>query len=152
VPAIQHRPREHPGRAAALALIGALALTSVAFAAGAADDPLAGVGSLRKTTETVTVVSVDPATRHVVVDAGGGKHFTLKAPPEMRNFDQLQPGQKITATYAVETAFALSPPNGQLPPDTETTLAARAAKGELPAAVVVNHIVVTGAIVGIDLA
>jgi hypothetical protein len=151
--------RQHPRRrlgAAAIALTAAVALAGALAAAstvaGAADDPLGRVGSVRKATVTVTVVSVDAATRRVVVDAGGGQHFTLKAPPEMRNFDQLQAGQKITATYAVETAFALSPPNGELPPDTETTLAARAAKGELPAAVVANHIVVTGAIVGIDLA
>ena len=156
MPAIRRRLRRPIGRATALALAGALslggalALVAASSAIAASDDPLAGVGSLRKATVTVTIVSVDPATRHVVV-ANGGEHFTLKAPPEMRNFEQLQAGQKITATYAVQTEFALSPPGGQLPPDTETTLAARAAKGELPAAVVTNHIVVTGAIVGIDL-
>jgi hypothetical protein len=153
MPATQASPRRRLEGAAALALsillAGAPALVVASHAVAASEDPLAGVGSLRKVTVTATVVSVDPATRHVVVDHAG-QHFTLKAPPEMRNFDQLQPGQKITATYAVQTAFALSPPNGQLPPDTETTIAARAAKGELPAAVVTNHIVVTGAILGID--
>ena len=153
MPATQASPRRRPGRAAILALsiilAGAPALIVATSTVAASKDPLAGVGSLHKVTVTATVVSVDPATRHVVVDHGG-QHFTLKAPPEMRNFDQLQPGQKITATYAVQIAYALSPPNGELPPDTETTIAARAAKGELPAAVVTNHIVVTGAIVGID--
>lgn len=159
MPATRQRPRRRPGRAAALAsswaltfvLAGAPALTAASPAVAASPDPLAGVGSLHRATVRVTIVSVDPATRHVVVDDGSGQHFTLKAPAEMRNFDQLQPGQKITATYAVQTAFALSPPNGELPPDTETTLTARAAKGELPAALVTNHIVVTGAVIGIDL-
>lgn len=152
MPATHHSLRRHARRAAALVMTGALALAAASAAAAASDDPLAGVGSLRKETVTVTVVSVDPATRHVVVATESGEHVTLKAPPEMRNFDQLQAGHKITATYAVETAFALSPPNSPLPPDTETTIATRAAKGELPAAVVANHIVVTGAILGIDQA
>jgi hypothetical protein len=46
----------------------------------------------------------------------------------------------------------LSAPNTPLPPDAETTIAARAAKGELPAGVVANHVVVTGAVVGVDKA
>jgi hypothetical protein len=156
MPAIRPRSRPHIGRATALALAGALALgvaasATASLAATAPSDPLAGVGSLSKVTVTATIVSIDPATRHVVVKSRG-QHFTLKAPAEMRNFDQLKPGQTISATYAVQTAFALSPPNGQLPPDTETTMQARAAKGELPAAVVANHIVVTAAILGIDQA
>jgi hypothetical protein len=153
MPAIPQRRRLARAAAVATSLVlaAAPALFTAAPALAASADPLAGVGMLHKVTVTATVVSVDPATRHVVVDHGG-QRFTLKAPPGMRNFDQLQPGQKITATYAVQTAFALSPPNGQLPPDTETTIAARAAKGEVPAAVVTNHVVVTGAILGIDAA
>lgn len=147
------RQRQGRARAAAIALTFSLTFVGGALAATAgSDDPLAGVGSLRKATVTVTIASVDPATRHVVVTNANGERLTLKAPPQMRNFDQLQVGQKITATYAVQTEFALSPPNGQLPPDTETTLAARSAKGELPGLVAANHIVVTGAIVGIDQA
>jgi hypothetical protein len=149
--------RHHPGprlpRAAAIALTCALALAAASSAAFAApSDPLAGVGSLRKITVTATVTSIDPVTRHVVVTNSAGEHFTLKAPEGMHNFDKLQVGQKITATYAMETAFALSTAGGKLPPDTETTIAAHAAKGELPAVAVRNHIVVTGAILGIDLA
>jgi hypothetical protein len=136
---------------AALALATASTNTSAQTAA-AAENPLAGVGSVKKTTATVTVKSIDPATRHVVVTTAAGENFTLKAPQAMQNFDRLKVGDKITATYALETEFALSAPNGKLPPNTETTIAARAAKGEVPAAVVANHIVVTGAVVGINVA
>jgi hypothetical protein len=141
--------------AAAVGAAVALAATSTSALAqdpAATQNPLAGLGSLKKTTATVTVKSVDPATRHVVVTTAAGETFTLKAPQAMRNFDRLKVGDKITATYALETEFAISPPNGQLPPDTETTIAARAAKGEVPAAVVANHIVVTGAVLGINMA
>lgn len=146
-------------RAGACALFGALALglaAPVAMAQHAsgktatAANPLAGVGGMRKVTATATISAIDPATRHVVMTSPSGEKFTLKAPASMRNFDKLQVGQKVTATYVVDMAFVLSPPNGKLPPDTETTMAARAAKGDLPAGIVANHIVFTGAILGID--
>ena len=56
----------------------------------------------------------------------------------------------INATYKLESEFVISSPNTPLPADTQTVVAARAAKGELPAAVVANHIVVTGAVLSID--
>jgi hypothetical protein len=143
--------------ATAAAAMAAIALAAVSTGASAQDttaaaNPLAGLGSVHKMTTTVTVKSVDPATRHVVVANAAGESFTLKVPPSARNFDQLKAGDKISATYAVETEFALSEPNSKLPQDTETTIAARAAKGQLPAAVVANHMVVTGAVLGINMA
>lgn len=140
--------------AAAALLIGAplaATLTTNAHGQAAAQDPLAGLGSLRRATATVTIQSVNPATRELVVQDAQGKNFTLKAPEQVRNFGQLKAGDRITATYFLETEFALSSPNGKLPPNTETLIAARAARGELPAAVVANHLVVTGAIIGIDM-
>jgi hypothetical protein len=103
-------------------------------------------------TATVTVKSVDPTARRLLVTNAAGENFTLKASPAARSFDALKAGDQITATYSLETAFALSPPNSTLPPDTETTIAARAAKGEVPAAVIANHIVVTGAVIGVNMA
>ena len=139
---------ERRNRAAAASLALAFAATSPA-AFAAPDNPLAGLGSLKHVTVTATVKSVDPATRHIVLTNAAGQDVTIKAPEEMRNFGQLQVGHRVTATYTIETEFALSP-GDKLPPNTQTVIEARAAKGELPAAALANHIVVTGAIVGID--
>lgn len=103
-------------------------------------------------TENVKVKSLDLATRHVIVTDGEGNNYSLKVPEEYRNFDQLKVGDTISATYTVSTEFVMSPPNSPLPPDTDTVVAARAAKGELPAAEVANHVVVTGAVIGLDMA
>ncbi len=100
----------------------------------------------------VTIESIDPATRRVVVTNSAGEDTSMKVPPEVRNFGQLKAGDTINATYTLEAEFVLSPPNTRLPPDTDTLITARAAKGELPAGAVANHIVVTGAVVGIDTA
>jgi hypothetical protein len=111
----------------------------------------ASVSDSQSVTARVTIKSIDEATRHVVVVDAAGETFTIKAPAEVRNFDQLKVGQSIRATYTVETEFVLSAPNTPLPPDTDRTVETRAARGALPAGAVKNHIVVTGAVVGVDL-
>ena len=110
------------------------------------------MGNSQTLTAKVTVKSVDLKTRHVTVTAPSGDTFTLKVGKAVHNLAQVKPGDTIHATYTLETEFVLSAPNTPLPDDTQTVVAARAAKGELPAAVVANHVVVTGAVVGIDKA
>jgi hypothetical protein len=141
-------------------LTSVAALAAVSMAAWFAAAPLvadaqgmkAGAGNSRSATKTVTVKSVDAATRHVTVADASGDVYTLKAPAAVRNFDQIKPGDRIKATYTIETEYVLSSPNSPLPANSETTIAARAAKGELPAGVVANHTVVTGNVLGIDMA
>lgn len=103
-------------------------------------------------TGKVTIKSIDQATRRMVVTNSAGEDTSMKVPPEVQNLDKLKAGDTINATYTLAAEFVLSPPNTKLPPDTDTMIAARAAKGELPAGAVANHIVVTGAVVGIDKA
>jgi hypothetical protein len=98
----------------------------------------------------LTIKSIDPATRHVVVTNSAGENTSMKVPPEVHNFGQLKAGDTINATYTMEAEFVLSPPNTKLPPDTDTVIAARAAKGDLPAGAVASHIVVTGAVLAVD--
>lgn len=141
----KHRARRAAASVAIAAAIG-LAAPCAALA-----QPAKSLTDVRRASEKVTVVSIDRASRHVVVRKASGETATLKAPPEVRNLDQLKPGDTITATYTIETEYALSPPNKPLPKDTETMIAARAEKGELPAAVVANHMVVTGAVLGVDM-
>ena len=144
------RARAAVAACAAILALAATPMVASAQNAPAAKNPLANAGGTSRTTTTVTIKSIDPATRHVVVTDASGADTTLKAPQSMRNFDRLKAGDKITATYSVSIEYALSPGN-KLPPDTETVLAGRAAKGELPAGVVAGHIVVTGAVLGIDM-
>ena len=142
-------------RAAAAVWVAAFAFVAAPLAASAqhaatTKNPLADAGRLEITTETATIKSIDPTTRHVVLTASSGENFTLKAPKAMHNFDSLKVGDKVTARYSASVEYALSPGN-KLPPDTQTVIAGRAAKGELPSGVLANHIVVTGAVLGIDM-
>ncbi len=134
---------------AAAALAGALAVAAPTLALPT--DMSAGMGSSQTVTAKVTVKAIDLATRHLTVVGASGETFTMKVPASVQNLPQVKVGDTITATYTREIVFAVSPANSPLPADTETTIAARAAKGEVPAAVVANHVVVTGAVVGLDL-
>lgn len=135
--------------AAAAAIAAAIGVTAPCAALA---QPVTSLTDVRQASEKVTVVSIDRTTRHMVVRKASGETASLKVPPEVRNLDNLQPGDTISATYSIETEYALSPPNKPLPKDTQTLIAARAEKGELPAAVVANHMIVTGAVLGVDMA
>lgn len=141
------------GRNAAAAAAGLLIALGLAAApsAGLAQEK-AAVTRSETISGKVTIKSIDPATRRMVVTNSAGENTAMKVPPEVHNLDQLKAGDTINATYTLEAEFVLSAPNTKLPPDTDTVIAARAAKGELPAGAVANHIVVTGAVVGLDKA
>jgi len=138
-------------------ILGAIAAAALGLAAQAAAAQAAtaqaptSVTDAIQVSEKVTVVSVDPATRHLVVRRPSGDTASIKVPAEVRRFDELKAGDIISATYSLETEFALSQPNKPLPDDAQTVIAARASRGELPAGVIANHIVVTGAVLGIDM-
>jgi hypothetical protein len=140
----KHGARRIGAIIATVAAIGLAAPTAVLAQAATT------VQNRQQASERVTIVSFDPTTRRLVVRKDSGETASFKVPPELHNVQNLKPGDVVTATYYLETEFALSPPNQPLPADTDTVLAARASKGELPAAVIASHMVVTGAVLGVD--
>jgi hypothetical protein len=132
------------------AIVAAIAAIGLTAPSALLAQPATTVQNRQQASERVTIVSFDPATRHLVVRKDSGETASFKVPPELRNVQNLKPGDVITATYYLETEFALSPPNQPMPADTDTVIAARARQGELPAAVIASHMVVTGAVLGID--
>lgn len=136
--------------ALASVMMAAMGLAVVSSAANAQDK--ASVSRSETATGTAVVKSIDRPGRHLVVATDKGEIVSLKVPAEARNFDKLNPGDKITVTYTLATEYVLSAPNTALPPNTDDLLTARAAKGDLPGGYLANHVVVTGAVVGIDQA
>jgi hypothetical protein len=136
--------------AAAGMMLAALGLAAAGLPAQA--QPKAAISSSESATAKVTVKSIDRATRQVVVTGETGETFSIKAPPEARNFDNLKPGDTVAVTYTVSTEYVLSAPNTALPADAAAIVEARTAKGERPGGLVANTIVVTGAVLAIDVA
>jgi hypothetical protein len=141
----------HPRRLAACAA-GAALLALTAVPALALQAQPRGVGMSDKVSTVVTVKSVDPATRHLVVTTPDGADVPLSAGSAVRNLAQLKPGDKLKVTYMREVDLVISPPNQPLPKDAAKVMAARAKSGDMPAGAVAAHITVTGAVVGVDTA
>ncbi len=103
-------------------------------------------------TTIVTVKSINPTTRELTVTGDSGDVALVKAPAGMQDFGKLKVGEKLKATYTVETEIVISAPNQPLPNDTEGGVAARVAKGQLQPSVTANHLIVSGNVLAIDMA
>ena len=62
-------------------------------------EAMPGAVVAKVTTMLATVVDVDKATRMVTLRSDDGREQTIKAGPEVRNFDQIEKGDKVSAEY-----------------------------------------------------
>jgi hypothetical protein len=117
---------------AILMLVPILTLGSISAAPtlAAAPPPTMVTSSLNA---IATVETTDPTTRQVLLSGPGGKLLTVTAGPEIRNFAQIQPGDRLVLTLRKVVAVRLAPPGTNLPSPSGAAGDARAARGELPA-------------------
>lgn len=86
------------------------------------------------TKATATVQSVDHDNRSLVLRTADGVDTLVVVGPEVRNFDQIEAGDTVAATYR-EALLAQVVPKGSEMGEPRTTIAkTRAKEGELPAA------------------
>ncbi len=131
--------------------IGALATAFLLLNswAAAADKPAAVLAEGR--IAIATVEAVDKDTREVTLAREDGDKLTFKAGPEVRNFDQIQVGDKVTATYYLGLAIFVAPP-GEAPEASETESAWRAALGEKPAGRYTRTVNISATVEALDVA
>jgi Cu/Ag efflux protein CusF len=101
--------------------------------------------------ETATVTGIDTATRKVTLVAKDGAKTTVKAGPEVVNFDQIQVGDQVKATVAEQLVMFMRK-NGEPANDGEAAAVALAPVGAKPGVVMANTVEVTGKVEAIDLA
>lgn len=97
-----------------------------------------------------TVKSVDYQKRTLTLVGPSGETKTLKVGEEVRNFQQIQPGDEIVARYSEAVALLIAPPGSKVPEDQLAMAGARAAPGERPAGGAAERIVITGLVTGVD--
>jgi hypothetical protein len=94
---------------------------------------------LEARTAEFTVDSIDAKTRDVLLLRTDGSKMTYRCGPDVRNFDQIKVGDKVTATVAQELALVLV--KGEVPPAAGTaTVLVRAPKGAKPGGKIVDTI------------
>jgi len=109
----------------------------------------AGVVSDERTV-TATVEAVNKDTRDVTLKGAEGEKITFKAGPEVRNFAQIQVGDKVTATYYQELAVFVTP-KGEAPSASESESLERAALGQKPAGSYTRTVDISATVEALDL-
>ena len=110
-----------------------------------------GVVFAETTTLQATVEAVDPATREVTLKGPKGKIVTIKAGPEVKNFDQIHVGDVLTARYLESVALVVRKTDAG-PSANESRTVEVAPKGQKPAARIVETKEVTATVEAIDYA
>ena len=92
---------------------------------------------------------VDAAKRTVTFKLPNGMQRTVKVGPEVKNFDQIKAGDKVTARFLESVAVVVAR-KGEKPAALETQTVEVAPKGEKPGAVVVDTLDITAVVEKID--
>ena len=98
-----------------------------------------------------TVTAVDPATRTVSLKEANGDELDVAVTQEVRNFDQIKPGDEVVVTYTEALAWQVKPAGQGAPGVSENVEATRAQPGEKPAGAVGRAVTMTATITAIDI-
>jgi hypothetical protein len=98
-----------------------------------------------------TVTAVDPATRTVSLKEANGDELDVAVTQEVRNFDQIKPGDEVVVTYTEALAWQVKPAGQGAPGVGENVEATRAQPGEKPAGAVGRAVTMTATITAIDI-
>jgi hypothetical protein len=109
-----------------------------------------GVVAAEKVNLKGKVVSVDAATRTVVVEGELGRRVEIQAPKNSPNFDQIKVGDPVSATYVEAIAIAIAPVPDAQPGITETVDVSTAPKGATPAATITKQIELRAVVKAVD--
>lgn len=111
---------------------------------GAAQGKMPQISESQLVTRTATVEAIDPAKRMVTLKGTEGRVFDVKVGPEVKNFNQIRVGDKVTAQYYESIAINVRRPGEAPGPGvTEREAASTAKPGERPAGVVADQVTVT---------
>lgn len=98
---------------------------------------------------TATVAAIDKASRKVTLLSPDGIKQTVKAGPDVVNFDQIRVGDQLKVTATEELAVALARP-GESREDGLTDVVVLAPKGAKPGGVMAETTRITGRVTAID--
>ncbi len=96
------------------------------------------------------VVSVDAATRIVVVEGERGRQVEIQAPKDSPNFDQIRVGDPVVATYFESIAVAIAPVPDAQPGISETVDVSTAPKGATPGVTISEQIELRAVVKAVD--
>jgi Cu/Ag efflux protein CusF len=96
------------------------------------------------------VISIDAATRTVVVEGELGRQVSIVAPQNAPNFDQSRVGDPVVATYVESIALAITPVAGAEPGASVVTAVSSAPPGATPSATMAEQIQLRAVVKAVD--
>ncbi len=118
-------------------LLGTLAMPLAASAA---------VVGAALTTASGRVTAVDPATRTITLQGANGNTVEVVAGPDVRNFQQIKPGDTLTLDYYESVAIDVRRAGSGVPEVVTETAATRSAKGARPGGAIGRQTTITAEI------
>jgi len=106
------------------------------------------VGETVKT--SATIVAIDAASRGITLKRQDGKVITTTLGEEVRNFEQLKVGDKVTAEYSQALALELKKGGGSTPAISGGDTLKRAEQGQKPGGKAVRTVAVLADVVAVD--
>lgn len=92
-----------------------------------------GTASVTRTIKaTATVVGIEPETRMVTLKESGGKTLSVEAGDEVRNFEQIRVGDRVTAEYRQALSLDLKKGSAGIRESAERPITSRAPPGAKP--------------------
>lgn len=91
--------------------------------------PGKGLQESRQVERRATITTIDKANRLVTLKVANGDEFVVEASPEIQNFDKLQVGDTVVATYTQSLGVRIDPA-GQASPGLKETTSSSPAPGQ----------------------
>ncbi len=123
---------------------------AVQVASDASIVPGKGVLIQKAVKVTATVISVDKADRNITVKGSEGKVRKIEMTEDVKNFDQIRPGDEVVAEVYSALAMRLAEPGKEIK-DTAENIVTVAKTGEKPKVVNVDIVDVLAEISAIDV-
>ena len=138
----------------ALALAAAFPVATLAQpkGGGAVATAPGAAGALAVITANATVESVDPATRTVTLKNEKGQTRTIVASDEVKNFDQIKKGDKVSLKYMEALTLELKKDGKAVVARQDSESMKRAAPGQKPGGVATRETTIVAEVVGVDAA
>ncbi len=133
------------------AIIAILLIISAAQAAGEPEVEKPEITTSQSLTITDLVEAIDYETRKVTISNPQGTSVTLTVGEEVRNLEQVKVGDTVTTEYVQNLSIKIVDNPDLAPSEQEIKTVNRSEKGEMPWMTVVDEIVVTTVIEGINI-